>query len=164
MHGLPQRLGKAIIPSGRQGPRWEGVEGGGRLELDVQVQGDAPGEIFVGFFADPRWWSAEPVQVRRIPRPGSVHASTASSPGKFQLGAMVGGLPKPRRPGRALGLAQSGRGPGRGLPDQARDCSSRPSSGMCRRARAGSRKGFAGQWDRMDPTRMITVHTVDDSW
>jgi hypothetical protein len=67
LHGLPQRLGKAILPSRHHSPMWEGVEGGGRLELDVQVQGEAPGEVFVGFFADPRWWAAEPVQARSFP-------------------------------------------------------------------------------------------------
>ena len=113
LHGLPQRLGKVILPSRREGQRWDGVERGGRLELDVQVEGEATGEIFIGFFADPRWWSAEPAQVRRIPGPGR-YTIDRLMPGRFQLGAMVGDLPKPRALGVHADWPNPGRGPGRG--------------------------------------------------
>ncbi len=158
MHGLPQRLGKAILPSRRQGPRWEGVDGGGRLELDVQVEGKAPGEIFIGFFADPRWWSTEPVQARRIPGPGR-YTIDRLMPGEFQLGAMVGDLPEPR----ALGVHADWPNPievRAGATTKARLLVSTKFRDTPA-GQSGLEKGFAGQWDRMDPTRMITVRTVD---
>ena len=158
LHGLPQRLGKEILPSRRQGPRWEGVEGGGRLELDIQVQGEAPSEIFVGFFADPRWWIAEPVQIRRLPGPGR-YTIDRLMPGKFQLGAMVGGLPKPL----ALGVHADWPDPVEvraGVTTKARLLLSTKFTDTPA-GQSGLERGFAGQWDRMDPTRMITVRTVD---
>ena len=158
LHGLSQRLGKEVLPSRRRGPKWQGIDGGGRLELDVQVEGEAPGEVFIGFFADPRWWLSEPVQVRGVHGPGR-HTLDRLVPGKFQLGAMVGGLPKPL----AVGVHAA-------WPDPVEI-----RAGATTRARLlvstkfkdspagqiGHERAFAGQWDRMDPTRMITVRTVD---
>jgi hypothetical protein len=137
---------------------WEGVEGGGRLELDVQVQGEATGEIFIGFFPDPRWWSAEPVQVRRIPGPGR-HTFDRLILGKFQLGAMVGALPKPR----ALGVHSDWPNPVEVLPGATTKARLLVSTKFRDNpaGQTGLEKGLAGQWDRMDPTRMITVRTVD---
>jgi hypothetical protein len=137
---------------------WEGVDGGGRLELDVKVEGEAAGEIFVGFFADPRWYLAEPVQVRRFPGPGR-YTFDRLMPGKFQLGAMVGGLPKPH----ALGVHAEWPNAVEikaGVAAKTRLLVSTKFTNQPA-GQPGLEKGFAGQWDRMDPTRMITIPSVD---
>ena len=161
--GLPQRLGKSIIASRQQGPMWSGVENGGRLTLDVQVEGDVKGEIFIGFFADPRWWLAEPVQIRRVPGAGR-YTFERLIPGKYQLGAMLGTLPKPI----ALGVHAAWPVPveiAAGRVAEARMLMStkfqnRP-AGM-----PGLEEGFAGQWEKsakLDASRLITVRTVDSA-
>ena len=63
---------------------WEGVDNGGLLELDLRVEGDVEGEVFVGFFEGPRWWLAEPVQVRPARR------TSASSVEPFAHSTVVG--------------------------------------------------------------------------
>jgi RNA polymerase sigma factor (sigma-70 family) len=158
LHGLPQRLSRAVERSPRRGPMWDGGDGGGRLELEIHVRGDAAGEIVVGFFADPRWNLAEPVQVRRFPRPGR-YTIDRLMPGKFQLGAMVGALPGPR----ALGMHGDWPKPVEiraGERAQARLLLSTQFQNQPA-GQFGLDKGFAGQWDRMDPARKITIRTVD---
>jgi uncharacterized protein (TIGR03067 family) len=92
--GLPERLGKTLLPSRQAGPMWYGVDDGGSLTLDVRIEGDAKGEITIGFFADARWWLAEPVQVREVVGPGR-YTFTRLIPGKYRLGAMLGVPPTP---------------------------------------------------------------------
>jgi len=89
--GLSQRLGKVTDSSQRDDRVWTGVTNGGRLQLNIAVEGDTSGEIFIGFFENPTW-SAEPVQVRSFPRAGQ-HTIDSLPPGKFQIGAMIGKLP-----------------------------------------------------------------------
>jgi hypothetical protein len=102
LQGLPQRLGKVIVPSRRKDPVWQGVDGGGSVKLVIERDSDAEGEIFVGFFAGPRWWLAEPVQARIFDGPGDrpVFVVDRLPPGEYWIGAMVGGLPTPK----ALGV------------------------------------------------------------
>ena len=161
--GLPQRLGKTAMASGQQGPVWNGVENGGRLTLDVQVEGDVKGEIFIGFFADPRWWLATPVQIRRVPGAGR-YTFDRLIPGKFQLGGMLGTLPKPI----ALGVHATWPTPveiAAGHAAEARvlmstKFQSQP-AGM-----SDLEEGFAGQWEKpakLDPSRTIKVCTVDSA-
>lgn len=89
--GLTQRLGKVINSAQPDDSVWTGVANGGRLQLDIAVEGDAAGAIFVGFFKDAAW-SAEPVQVRRFPAAGKYRVENLP-PGKFQIGALIGGSP-----------------------------------------------------------------------
>ena len=86
--GLTQRLGKVIDSSQRDDRVWTGVDDGGRLELDIEVEGEISGEIYVGFFEDASW-SGEPVQVRSFPKAGQYTVKNLP-PGKFQIGAMIG--------------------------------------------------------------------------
>ncbi len=89
--GLPQRLGKAIESSQRNDFIWNGTEQGGRLKLNIAVEGDVTGEIHIGLFENPEW-SSEPVQVRSFPGPGNYIVENLPA-GKFQIGAMIGSLP-----------------------------------------------------------------------
>jgi peroxiredoxin len=159
LHGLPQRLGKVIVPSMRQEPMWEGVDDGGSIELEIRVEGDVKGEgeVFVGFFSDPRWWAAPPVQVRRFGGPGryTVHRLM---PGKYYVGAMIGLLPRPE----AFGVHR--RWP---APVEIRKgktlfvdllVSSEFKDRVCH---PDQYDGFAGEFGTMDPARLITLRTVD---
>ena len=89
--GLPQRLGKAIESSQYNDSIWTGVEQGGSIKLNIAVEGDVRGEIFIGLFKNPDW-SNEPVQVRSFPGPGDYLVENLPA-GKFQIGAMIGSLP-----------------------------------------------------------------------
>ena len=158
--GLPERLGKTIVPSRQQGPMWSGVENGGRLTLDVQIEGDASGEVFIGFFADPRWWLAEPAQVRRVPGPGR-YTFDRLIPGKYQLGAMLGTPPKPV----ALGVHATWPAPVKiaaGRAAEARVLVSTKFKNLPAGV-PGLKEGFAWQREKMDQSRMITVRTVDSA-
>jgi beta-lactamase regulating signal transducer with metallopeptidase domain len=157
LHGLPERLAKAVLPARRQGPAWDGVDGGGRLSLELRVEDNKQGEIFVGFFSGPRWWLAEPAQIRRFPRPGR-YTVDRLIPGKYQLGAMIGSPPKPS----ALGVhaawpepvdIKAGQNATASVLVSAAFRSSEAHPHLC--------QGFADQWDTMDPRRTITVRTVD---
>jgi len=158
--GLPQRLGKTIIASRHEGPMWSGVENGGRLTLDVQVEGDAKGEIFIGFFEDPRWWVAEPVQIRRVPGPGR-YTFDRLLPGKYQLGAILGTLPKPI----ALGVHATWPAPVEIAGRRAAEARMLVSTKFENRPAGapGLEEGFAGQWGKLDPSRTITVRNVDSA-
>jgi hypothetical protein len=161
LHGLPQRLGKAIVPSRRKEPMWQGVDDGASIKLVIEREGDADGEIFVGFFSDPRWWLAEPVQVRSFDEPGNrlVCRVDRLPPGKYWLGAMIGGLPH----AKALGVHRtwpSAVEVGAGQPTIAE---LRVSPKFTSMIHPDFEQGFAGQWLKMDPTRTVTVRTVDKS-
>ncbi|MCK4850448.1 MAG: hypothetical protein KAT11_03810, partial [Phycisphaerae bacterium] len=160
LHGLPQRLAKAIIPSKRTTPIWKGADDGGSLILDIRVDDDAKGEVFVGFFRDPRWHLAEPAQMRRFPGPGRYRVDRLP-PGKYQIGAMVGSALTPK----ALGVHAS-------YPvavEVKRDktvaarllLSSKFKNMPFGQFSDGMLKGFLGQFGGLDPTRMITVRAVD---
>ena len=89
--GLTQQLGKVIESSQRNDFMWTGTEQGGSLKLNIAVEDDVTGEIFIGLFKDPNWTSA-PVQVRSFSGPGEYIIKNLPA-GKFQIGAMTGSLP-----------------------------------------------------------------------
>ncbi|HVC97554.1 MAG TPA: redoxin domain-containing protein [Pirellulales bacterium] len=148
--GLAPRLGKAIVPSRRSGPAWQGVEGGGSVELDIDFQGEVDGEIFVGFFADPRWWFADPAQVRRFPKAGR-YTVDRLPPGKFHVAAMKGDPIHPK----ALGVHRSWPEPIEIRANQ----STRVELRVSEKFRFSSRQTSAPE--KLDPTRLITVRTFD---
>jgi peroxiredoxin len=157
LHGLPQRLGKVIVPSKRQAPMWQGVENGGTIDLEIRVEGEAPGEIFVGFFTDARWWLSPPVQVRRFPGPGR-YTVDRLMPGKYCLGAMIGSLPRPD----AFGVHRRWPAPieiERATTLRVDVLVSVDFKDMV--CHPDQYKGFAGQFGLVDPAQMITVRTVD---
>jgi len=157
LHGLPQRLGKAIVPSKRQTPMWQGVDDGGSIDLQIKVEGDVTGEIFVGFFSDARWWAAPPVQVRCFPGPGRYTADNLI-PGKYYVGAMTGSLPVPD----VLGVNRSWPAPIEILEGKTLSVDLLVSTEFKDRlCHPHQYEGFAGQFGPMDPARMITVRTVD---
>lgn len=98
--GLTQRLGKAVATSRRRDHIWTGKDHGGRLRVNIAVEGDVAGEILIGLFPDPDW-SSEPVQIRRFPRAGEYIVENLPI-GQFQIGAMIGSLPV----ATALGVQQ----------------------------------------------------------
>jgi RNA polymerase sigma factor (sigma-70 family) len=160
LHGLPQRLGKVIVPSRRTGPMWKGVKDGGRVQLHIGVDGGVKGEVFVGFFAEPKW-SAEPVQARRFPGPGRYVVDNLM-PGKFYVGVMIGLPPHPN----ALGVHREWPAPVAVQSDQTAEVQIRVSPKFRDQESFGGpgdiKKGFTGLWEKMDPTRLITVRTVDE--
>jgi internalin A len=157
--GMPQRLGRASDPARRDGPSWRGVDGGGSVELDIDVEGEAKGEIFVGFFADPRWWLAKPVQVRRFAGPGR-YTIDRLPPGNFQIGAMIGELPRPA----SLGVHRTWPAPiavtaGKTTRAELRVSHKFKDNVWCQGPALN--EGFAGKWKKMDPAKTITVRTAD---
>ncbi len=159
--GLPERLGKTLLPSRQATPMWYGVAGGGTLKLDVRVEdGAAKGEITIGFFADARWFLAEPVQVRQVVGPGR-YTFTRLIPGKYRLGVMLGVPPTPA----ALGVHATWPAPVEIVPGHTAEARVLLSSKFqnCPPDLSALAKDFAGQWDKMDPTRMITVRAVDSA-
>jgi len=85
---LPLQLNKVLPPSRRGERVWTGVDGGARCALEIVVQGDPAGEVFVGFFNSAKW-DDEPVQVRAFSGPGR-HTVTRLPAGEYVIGAMVG--------------------------------------------------------------------------
>lgn len=161
LFGMPQRLGRAIPVSRRKEPLWLGVDDGGSVELVVELDQGLGGEVFVGFFGDPRWWLAEPVQVRSFTKPGRhvVYAADRLPPGKYWVGAMLGSLPYPK----ALGVHGSWPEPIEVQAGQTTTAELRV-SGKFKDKPAGQpnlEEGFAGQWAKLDRARTVTVHTVD---
>ncbi len=156
--GLPEQLGKTIASAPERGPVWDGVENGGRLTLDVQVEGDAKGEIIIGFFTDPKWWLAEPVQVRRVRGPGR-YTFDRLIPGKYRLGAVIGAPPKPL----ALGVHATWPMPVEITAGRTAEAHLLVSTKFQNHPAGipGLEKGFAGQWKKTDPSRLITVRNVD---
>ncbi|HEV3338798.1 MAG TPA: TlpA disulfide reductase family protein [Pirellulales bacterium] len=158
--GMPQRLGKAILPSRRKEPMWQGVADGASIKLVIEHEAEAEGEIFFGFFGNPQWWMSEPVQVRSFAEPGRrlVCRVDRLPPGKYWIGAMVGGLPAPQ----ALGVHSTWPAPVEVKAGEPTVAELRVSSKFQDMPAPGSiPQGRAGQWPKMDPTRMVTVHTVD---
>ena len=99
--GLTQRLGRVIESSQRDDVIWNGIEHGGSLKLNIAVEDDVTGAIFIGFFKDPHW-SSGPVQVRSFPGPGDYIVENIPA-GKYQIGAMIGSPPV----ANALGVQQA---------------------------------------------------------
>jgi hypothetical protein len=151
--GLPQRLGKIIESSQRDDFVWTGTGQSGRLKLNIAVEGDAAGEIFVGLFEDPGW-SSEPVQVRSFPGPGE-YAIENLPAGKFQIGAMIGSLPI----ATALGVQQTWPEPvevEQGKTNSVKMLVSRDfqrrASGMYSETVS---KDFVGDWSEMDTDNIL---------
>ncbi len=94
--GMPQRLVKAIDPSYRTGDLWVGKPWRTDVRLNITLEGETPGEIFVGFFADVNWSNLRAVRAFRGPGDYSLNDI---APGRYYIGAMIGDLPKLRTPG-----------------------------------------------------------------
>ncbi|MBI3866650.1 MAG: PD40 domain-containing protein [Planctomycetia bacterium] len=160
LYGLPQRLGRASELDRRDGPAWQGVDGGGQVELDITVEGDAKGEIVVGFFESPRWWLAEPVQVRRFDKPGH-YTVDRLPPGKFQVGAMIGELPRPA----SLGVHRTWPEPLTITAGKSTDAALRVSHKFKDNVFliGNLAEGFAGKWKEIDPKKTVTIQSSDQS-
>ena len=147
--GLTQRLGKVIESSQHDDFIWIGTEQGGSLKINIAVEGDVTGEIFIGLFEDPDW-SSEPVQVRSFPGPGNYVVENLPA-GKFQIGAMIGSPPATD----ALGVQQTWPEPveiERGKTHSvkilvSRDFQLRASGGSYNKTVS---KDFIGDWENMD--------------
>lgn len=159
LFGLPQRLAKTIEQSERQTPIWQGVDKGGSIELEIKVEGEATGEIHVGFFSNPKWWIGPPVQVRSFPGPGR-YVVERLAPGKYYIGAMIGSLPLPD----ALGVDRFWPVPiqiesGKSISVQlllSTKFKDRPGFNT------ETHRGFAGQFSVTYPTQLITLRNLDN--
>ncbi len=98
---MPLQLAKMNEPPVRASAVWEGHDGGVSLEIDVRLEDDAAGEILIGLFTDDKW-SQAPVRVQKVTGAGR-HTITGVPPGKYQVGAMIGDVLKPK----ALGVHRS---------------------------------------------------------
>lgn len=154
-HGLPQRLDE-FLTSPRTGEAWQGVAGGGSLDFVIDVEGDVDGEIVVGFFADPRWWIAPPVQARSFRGPGEYTVHNLP-PGKFFVGAMVGGLPQPQ----AVGVDRRWPDPVTVRTGETARAHLLVSRDFHWSTEVRNSRDFTGDWPPMDPGRLVTVRTVD---
>ncbi len=156
LFGLPQRMATAIRPSRRPTEIWKGVDDGGSVKLTIELTGEAPGDVLVGFFRDPQWRAAEPAQVRRFPRPGTYVVDRLPA-GAYYLGALVGSPTDPR----ALGVNDNWPSTVEVVESDVNESkllvSTQFESGY------GSNKGLFGEWGKLDPTRTITVRTLDAS-
>jgi thiol-disulfide isomerase/thioredoxin len=92
--GLPERLAEAIALSRREGSidkigsLWQGTDVRARARIRIECDGEADGEVFVGFFKDPRWWTGKPAQVRSCSGPGN-YSFDDLVPGKYCVGAVM---------------------------------------------------------------------------
>ncbi|MBN2588375.1 MAG: carboxypeptidase regulatory-like domain-containing protein [Sedimentisphaerales bacterium] len=161
MVGLPQRLGKAVMSEERQTPTWQGVNSGGSIELDIKVEGEKTGEIFVGFFINSRWWLEPPKQVRVFPGPGTYKVDRLI-PGKYYIGAMIGSLPVPDTLGVDNFWPESVQiEPGKSIKVKlllSDKFQSAPFVGQ-----TGVDVGYAGQYDITNPEQLITLQTLDEN-
>jgi hypothetical protein len=159
--GLPQRLGKTT--SRRDEPMWQGVDDGLTVKLVVERDRGADGQIVVGFFSDFRWWLADPVQVRSLDGEGHQFVCRVDRlrPGKYWIGAMVGGPPQPQ----ALGVHRTWPAPIEVAADKSTVVELRVSPQFRGAGVPGGQlleaEVFAGEWPKMDPARLITLRTVD---
>ncbi len=151
--GLTQKLGKVIVPSRRDEKIWKGVKKGGKLKLNIAVEGDVSGEIFVGFFKDGKW-SGEPVQVRSFPGPGEYVVEKLPA-GKFQIGAMTGASPV----ADALGVQQTWPEPIEVKRGQTAAAKVLVSPDFRQRAsgvdNTEAARAFVGEWDKMNPDNLL---------
>ncbi|MBN1974378.1 MAG: redoxin domain-containing protein [Sedimentisphaerales bacterium] len=161
MVGLPQRLGKAVMSTERQSTIWQGVDNGGSIELEIKVEGKKTGQIFVGFFTDPRWWLEPSKQIRAFPGPGSYKVDRLI-PGKYYIGAMIGSIPVPD----ALGVDNFW--PESVQIEQGKSIKVKLLlSDKFQNAPFGDEtevaKGNAGQYEVTNPSQLITLQTLDEN-
>lgn len=165
LYGLRPRLEANLLPSRRATPVWQGVDAGGEAEIVLESDADLSGEIVLGFFADPRWWLAEPVQMRGFASLGT-HQVERLPAGTYAIGGFARPKqPNPHQPDQVIfGIAQDWPQcveiqPGR-----------RPTIRVRFMAQANEaifghqfpQSGFRGVWPLVDPRRLITVRTVDE--
>ena len=155
-HGFPQRMEKLVTARPRSGKVWEGEPDGGKLRLKIDLEGEKTGEIVVGFFADPRWWLAPPVQLRSFPGPGEYTIENLI-PGSFQLGAMIGSLPRPD----ALGVHEHWPSPVNIEAGGDAVAHVLVSEEFKWHHTVRDTRNFVGDWPQMDPEQLVTVRTVD---
>lgn len=155
LYGLSERLGLASGLDRRSEPSWRGVDHGGRVELELEVEGDAKGKILIGFFNTPRWWLTDPVQVRELKGPGR-HTVDRLPAGSYQIGAMIGETPRPV----ALGVHSTWPAPivvSEGATTHAKlRVSSKFNGGMF-----GVFYGPTADWEKKDSEKVVVVRTVD---
>jgi thiol-disulfide isomerase/thioredoxin len=157
LHGLPQRLSTAILPSHRTAAMWTGIEPGGSVRLQIDVEGDAKGEIFVGLFADARWWTEGPIQMRRFAGPGQFTVENLI-PGQYYIGAMIGAIPDVK----AVGVHESWPSPVEITRESSPEIRLLVSDQFTWEAvHVRDPRNFIAAWPKMDPARLITVRVVD---
>ncbi|MBN2477271.1 MAG: M48 family metalloprotease, partial [Pirellulales bacterium] len=98
---MPLQFAKASDPAVEASVLREDFPGGVPLEIDVRLEDGAAGEILVGLFTDEKW-SQAPVRVLKANGAGR-YTITGVPPGKYQVGAMIGDVLKPK----ALGVHKS---------------------------------------------------------
>ena len=152
--GLPQRLTRMMKDFELKGVK----HGTASVELDIRVEGDVKGDIIVGFFSDPKW-TRDPEQLFWFPGPGK-HKVSDLPAGTTYIGAMIGLLPEVK----ALGVDQFWPAPvvlEAGKTTKVQVLVSPEFKDAWRTRQPGTDEAFAGEWKSMDPTKMITVRTVD---
>lgn len=163
-HGLPQRLEQLNSPEDKSRLlAWQGIEGGGTLhvKLDVDLgtsQQAKQEEVVLGLFADPRWWVAPPVQIRKLNGAGT-HRITGLPRGKYYLGGMIGSMARPI----ALGVHREWPEPIDLSDGRAGLAHVLVSSEFDWHDRVTAKRNYLGDWPKMDPSRLVSVRTVDES-
>lgn len=155
-HGLPQRMEAYSTAKVRKGAIWEGDPDGGSMELQLDIESDSTNPVFIGFFPDPRWWKAPPVQVRRFDRPGR-YLVRGLPPGTYYVGATLGSLPRPD----ALGVASNWPG---GIDVKAGTVSRAHvlvSDDFKWHDRAQNPRDYVGDLPELNPARLVTVRSVE---
>ena len=158
LHGLSQRLAIARHTKPQNARAWQGVDNGGTLRLGVSYEGKAKGEITLGFFTDPHWWKANPVQVRTLPGAG-IHRIDRLPPGKYYLGAMTGPFSEP-----VAGVHQTWPKPVTITADgaaKARLVLSPEFNPTDHGLRRTTGPKLAGDWPEVNENRLITVRVLD---
>jgi len=82
------RMSKMLKPSIRFSEVWEREDQNTVLELDIKSEASDNQEILVGFFESPDW-SDQPAHVHSFPGPGQ-YTLKDIPPGKYHLGAVMG--------------------------------------------------------------------------
>ncbi|MCA9260565.1 MAG: carboxypeptidase regulatory-like domain-containing protein, partial [Planctomycetales bacterium] len=115
------------------------------------------GDVVVGFFADPRWWKAPPVQVRRFSGPGE-YLIERIPPGVYYLGARKGSLPQ----SKGLGVERAWP---RGIVVQEGETTEAHvlvSDDFNWQDTTRNPRDYVGDWPQFDPERLVAVRTFDE--
>ena len=159
LFGLQERLASAIVPSRRESNSWLGTKEGAIAETTIEVDGTEEGEVFVGFFEKPQWWLDEPKQVRRFTGPGE-YLTKDLLPGEYYVGAMLVTASKKR----VFGVERDWPNPTKLSKERPADLHIKISDEFEHRPFGVTHfceQGFLGEWDKVDPSHLVTVQTVD---
>ncbi|MBN1460324.1 MAG: hypothetical protein JXA57_12370, partial [Armatimonadetes bacterium] len=159
LFGLPQQLRKIAAFSPRAGTVWTGVDDGGSVELDLEVEGGISGEILIGFFRDAAW-SGPPTQLRAFPGPGRYRVQRLPT-GSYRVGAVVGSLPEPD----AIGVHRSWPQPvtverGETVKVQIRASPEFTVALQGTMYNTEIARGFAGTWKEIPPEKLVEGRVV----